>query len=118
MNFDFLKNKVSLCVNGKSSIAVNYSHFLNQRSNFLIDLNRVIKIDAVQIEPAIIQLIFTMKSGEQYFITEEMSGWDKTIVFIINYFSDFDRDAFERVKGDINCTYRCWGKNEPPSQNQ
>ena len=86
-------------------------HIVAQRSkNFLFDLQCVRAVEAVQIEPASMQLTFVLEDGLRRDISEEMAGWNEVLAFVQSRFTGFDRDAYERAKGDVSRVCLCWSK--------
>lgn len=92
----------------RQSIAVTFTHWARRSSSFSFNLQRVRAIEAIQIEPATIQLTFVLEDGSRRAISEEMAGWNEVLMFVQNHFAGFDRDAYEHAKGDINRVCLCW----------
>lgn len=109
MFLDLLRDNARVSTHGQS-IAVDFTHWARRSKSFAFNLGRVRVVEAVQIEPATMQLTFVLEDGTRCVITEEMSGWSKVLAFVQSHFAEFDCDAYERAKGDINRVCLCWTK--------
>ncbi len=107
MFLDLLRDNSRVSTDGQS-IAVAFTHWARRSKNFSFNLERVRVVEAVQIEPATMQLMFVLEDGTRCAITEEMSGWSEVLAFVQSHFAEFDRDAYERAKGDIGRVCLCW----------
>lgn len=107
MNLDFLRDKARAITDGQS-ISVTFTHWTRRRQSFSFNIGNVRAVEAVQIEPATMQLTFVLEDGTRRNITDEMSGWSEVLAFVQNHFVQFDRDAYESAKGDINRVSLCW----------
>lgn len=95
---------------GGESIAVTFTHWAQRSKSFSFNLQNVRAVEAVQIEPASMQLTFVLEDGSRRDISEEMVGWSDFLAFVQSRFAGFDRDAYERAKGDISRVCLCWTK--------
>lgn len=109
MLLDLFRDKAQVSAGGES-ISVTFTHWTRRSKNFSFDLQRVRAVEAVQIEPAIMQLTFVLEDGSRRDISEAMAGWGEVLAFVQSRFAGFDCDAYERAKGDIGRVCTCWSK--------
>lgn len=109
MWLDLFRDKARVNADGES-ICVTFTHWAQRSKNFLFDLQCVRAVEAVQIEPASMQLTFVLEDGLRRDISEEMAGWNEVLAFVQSRFTGFDRDAYERAKGDVSRVCLCWSK--------
>ena len=107
MLLDLFRDKARVSAGGES-IAVTFTHWAQRSKNFSFNLQSVRAVEAVQIEPATMQLNFVLEDGSRRSISEEMAGWREVWARVQSYFVGFDRDAYEHAKGDINRVCLCW----------
>lgn len=107
MLLDLFRDKARVSVDGES-IAVTFTHWAQRSKSFSFNLQSVRAVEAVQIEPAAMQLNFMLNDGSRREISEEMFGWREVFAFVQSHFVGFDRDAYEHAKSDINNRYICW----------
>lgn len=109
MLLDFFRDKAQVSAGGES-IAVTFTHWAQRSKSFSFNLQSVRAVEAVQIEPASMQLTFVLEDNSRRDVSEEMAGWSEVLAFVQSRFAGFDRDAYERAKGDISRAFLCWSK--------
>ena len=104
---DLLLDKAVITVVCRT-IIVRFTHWLKRSKGFSVELDSVARIEAVQIEPCTMQMIFFMEDGARSAISEEMAGFNAAVEFVESYFAGFDAESYEKAKGDIGVKSLCW----------
>jgi hypothetical protein len=107
MWLDLFRDKARTKVDGKS-IFVTFTHWSRRAQSFSFDIDQVKSIEAVQIEPFVMQLVFLLRDHARRTISEEMLGWREVLSFVERSFAGFDRDGYEHAKGQIDQPFLCW----------
>jgi hypothetical protein len=107
LNFNFFRDRAIVNVDAQS-VTVNFTHWERKRKSFSLRWEDVNAIKAVQLEPAIMALVFCTDQELRWSISEDMENWSALLDMVHRNCQGFDWITFEETKGHINKSLLCW----------
>jgi hypothetical protein len=94
------------------AFGVRFCHWIRRRSSWSLRWENALGIDAMQIEPAEIALVFLNAENRWRFLSEDMENWGALETTVRTRYPDFDWENFERAKNYIDTRFPCWKRPE------
>jgi len=87
---------------------VKFTHWISRRYSWSMRWKNVLAIDAMQVEPAYMELIFLCTENRWRLLAEDFENWSVLEAAVRRRYPDFNWENFERAKNSIDKRYPCW----------